>query len=549
MIQIELLSSLAKVYPDQELNMRDRLESGCMLKNEVYSFQAAYKIDAPCQSSVNIEVNAPEEIRDRVSVRFIDYVPCDFTMYEATIKECDHPEPGLFPDILRTLPPIKWIYNNSWRAVFISIDGTAQGLTPGKYDITVVIGNTTSSSKTFSLEVLDAALPPQKLIVTNWFHTDCLCNYYGVEFDSDEYWRITENFASAAAKYGINMLLTPIFTPPLDTAQGSERRTIQLVDVTKTGDNYTFGFEKLSKWIAMCKRACIEYFEISHLFTQWGCKYAPKVMATEDGEYKRIFGWDTVGHGEEYLGFLSQLLPALIGVLKAEGIFEKCYFHVSDEPSGEMMEDYRRCAEFVRRFVPSERIFDALSDIAFYKNGLVTCPVVAVNHIHPFINEHPAHLWAYYCCGQTTTANRFLAYPAGRNRILGAQLFKYNIEGFLQWGFNFYNSHMSLESVDPYGSSTAGGWVPGGDPYVVYPAKDGTAIASLRLEVFREALQDMRALDALAGKMNGSFANPRDAVSIALGLEELRFDKFNADNANLIHIRERVNRMLAGVNA
>lgn len=547
MVQIETLNSLAKVYPDQALDLKDRQDTGCMLKNEVFSFQAAYRIDSAWQSSVRIEVDAPAEIKPYLTVKAIDYVPCDFPMYEATLNQCDHPQPGLFPDILRELPPIQWIYKNSWRAVHIKIQGTEGELRPGTYELTVKITNDAAYTKTFTLEVLDAVLPPQKLRVTNWFHTDCLCNYYGIEFDSEEYWRITENFAKTAAEYGINMLLTPVFTPPLDTAQGGERRTIQLVDVFKEGDRYKFGFEKLSRWIALCKRAGIEYFEISHLFTQWGCKYAPKIMAVENGEYKRIFGWDTDGHGSEYLNFLEQFLPALIAQLKAHGIFERCYFHVSDEPSGEMLEDYKRCAEFMRRFIAPEQIFDALSDIAFYRNGLVTCPVVAVDHIHPFIEERPKHLWAYYCCGQITTTNRFLAYPAGRNRVLGALLFKYNIEGFLQWAFNFYNSHLSLEAVNPYATSTAGGWVPGGDPYVVYPGKDGNAIPSLRLEVFREALQDLRALEALAAKLQKSCANPRETAVIALGLEELRFDKFINDNAYFIQLREKINRMLAEV--
>lgn len=547
MILIETLNSLAKVYPDREPDLKDRQEKGCMLKNEVFSFQAAYKTDTLWQTTVEIEIEAPEALRPFLKVRAVDYVPCDFPMYETTLQECDHPEPGLFPDILREIPPLRWVYRSSWRALHISIDGTEKDLLPGTYEILVKIKNDAEYTKAFSLEVLDEALPPQKLMVTNWFHTDCLCNYYHVEFDSEEYWRITENFARTAAKYGINMLLTPVFTPPLDTAPGGERRTIQLTDVYKDGAQYRFEFDKLRKWIAVCRRAGITYFEISHLFTQWGCKYAPKVMAYENREYKRIFGWETDGHGSEYLAFLEQFLPALISVLKEENIFDRCYFHVSDEPTGEMLESYRLCSDFMRRFIAPEQLFDALSDLSFYREGLVERPVVAVDHIHPFIEEKPRHLWAYYCCGQITTANRFLAYPAARNRILGAQLFKYNIEGFLQWGFNFYNSALSLEAVDPYATSTAGGWVPGGDPYVVYPGKDGTAVPSLRLEVFREALQDLRALEALRLKMERSCANPREAVIIALGLEELRFDHFKTNNAALIQLREKINRMLAEV--
>ena len=101
--------------------------------------------------------------------------------------------------------------------------------------------------------------------------------------------------------------------------------------------------------------------------------------------------------------------------------------------------------------------------------------------------------------------------------------------------------------MNPYATSTAGGWVPGGDPYVVYPGKDGNAIPSLRLEVFREALQDLRALEALAAKLQKSCANPRETAVIALGLEELRFDKFINDNAYFIQLREKINRMLAEV--
>ena len=36
--------------------------------------------------------------------------------------------------------------------------------------------------------------------------------------------------------------------------------------------------------------------------------------------------------------------------------------------------------------------------------------------------------------------NRFIAMPSGRNRVGGFLLYKYGINGFLHWGFNFYYS-------------------------------------------------------------------------------------------------------------
>ena len=128
-----------------------------------------------------------------------------------------------------------------------------------------------------TVNVIDAQLPRQTLIHTKWFHTDCLSTYYGVEVFSEEYWRIVENFAQKAVQRGINMLLTPIHTPPLDTRVGSERPTVQLVDVYVNEQGaYSFGFEKLYRWVEMCKRCGVQYYEMAHLFTQWGAKHAPK---------------------------------------------------------------------------------------------------------------------------------------------------------------------------------------------------------------------------------------------------------------------------------
>lgn len=548
-MKLETLNSLAKIYADRELDCNFFQSKGCMLRNEAFSYQVAFRLDdsaSPAKAAFAFVADIPEELKPYTRIKAIDYVPCDYTLYPPCLGLSDHPEQGIFPDILRNFPPIFWATTNSWRGIYITIDAQNACLTPGKYTIKTTFKYNGEYTKEFCIEVLDAMLPPQSIPVTNWFHTDCLCNYYHIEFNSAEYWRITENFARTAVHYGINMLLMPVFTPPLDTAVGAERRTIQLVDVFKDGDKYTFNFKKLRKWVKMCKRVGVKFYEVSHLFTQWGCKYAPKVMATENGEYKRIFGWETNGHGEEYLGFLSQLLPELIAELKKLGIFKKCYFHVSDEPTGEMKEDYGRCAKFLREFISSDRIIDALSDVTFYKEGLISCPVVGLDHIHTFIEEKVPTIWGYYCCGHDRTSNRFLALPAGQNRMLGLQLYKFNIKGFLQWGYNFYNSHMSLEEIDPYASSTAGGWVPGGDAYIVYPGSDGNTVISIRLEVFREALQDMRALEALEAKFATKVGKRKahKAVITALGLEEMTFLKFNNDGKYLVELREKINRLL-----
>ena len=84
--------------------------------------------------------------------------------------------------------------------------------------------------------------------------------------------------------------------------------------------------------------------------------------------------------------------------------------------------------------------------MVFDEQGLVQQPVCGLNHIAPFLKAREEgkgleKLWGYYCVGQPQkVTNRFIVQPGYRTRVLGAQMYKYELAGFLQWGYNFYNS-------------------------------------------------------------------------------------------------------------
>ena len=87
--------------------------------------------------------------------------------------------------------------------------------------------------------------------------------------------------------------------------------------------------------------------------------------------------------------------------------------------------------------------------------------------------------------------------PSQRTRVIGYQLYRYNVKGFLQWGYNFYNTCLSTKAINPFEITDAGGFFAAGDAFVVYPGKDGEVYPSLRIKVFYDALQDFRALKKL----------------------------------------------------
>ena len=547
MLYSKIVSSLENCFIDQNLENFKTLEYISALKNERISFQVLVTFDKIEELSRYVTVEIEGELAKYTSVREVVSVPVAQPTFPGLMDDNYlRTTPGLYPDLLL---PLRYdrlrISPVATSTLWIEIDlSKAQDIRASKKEIKVNLTDSAgeTSSNTLDIEIIDAILPEQTLKFTEWFYTDCLANYYKCETFSEEHWRLIENFASTAAKNGINMLLTPTFTPPLDTGVGVERLTTQLVGVTVDGEDYSFDFTLLDRWIDMCDRVGIKHLEISHFFTQWGAMHAPKVVAYVDGKQKKIFGWETDATSEEYTHFLRSFIKAFLEHMKARGDDKRCYFHISDEPSAEQLESYKAAKNSISDLLEGYPIMDALSNYEFFEQGIVSLPIPATNHISPFIENKVKDLWTYYCCGQwNEVSNRFIAMPSARNRSIGMQMYKYDIVGFLHWGYNFYNTQHSYNAIDPYRDTSGDGWVPAGDTFSVYPAPNGEAYESLRIIVFNEALQDMRAMqlaESLCGK-----EKVIKAIEYAFG-KTVTFNTCARHSFEILQVREAINKLI-----
>lgn len=547
MLTSRIISSLDKCFLNSMPEDFAELKQISALRGERLSYQYVCRntaSDAPHRLRCAVKLEG--DMAEFATVRTVEHTPSQMPVYPPPRPSDDDyltKEPGLFPDRLEPADQCGVpVCSHQTRALWITVDIPADAAA-GEHVLTLILrdGDTILDSVALTVNVIAATLPEQAMSVTQWFHCDCLASYYRVPVFSEEHWCIIEDFARTAVRNGINTLLTPLFTPPLDTAIGHERPTVQLVGVTKKGGKYSFDYSLLDRWIDMCDRIGIKNFEINHLFTQWGAAAAPKVMATVDGEYRRIFGWDTPASVGEYPEFLRVFLPDFIAHMKVRGDDKRCIFHISDEPNAKNLEQYTASRSTVADLLEGYTTMDALSNLAFWEQGVVKTPVVSTHHIHSFIDAGVPDLWAYYCCTQgKPVSNRFFAMSGARTRSIGLQFYKYNIVGFLQWGYNFYYDQGSYNLVDPYSDSTGNYFTPSGDTYSVYPAPDGTAYESLRIVQFHEALQDVRTL-ALCERLCG-----REATLAALEqlCGEIRFDRCICDSAKMIAVRETINKMI-----
>lgn len=528
----QLTDSLEKVLPARRPAPLEQ-DKAVLLQNQKWAFQLAYTCanDDFGETSTEFRVRCTGPAAAAAELHRVDLVPCDYPCHGTWDENYLTTQPGLLPDLLVPLDthePIRAM-PAQWRSLWVTVD--ASRLQPGDTELcleTFTAEGEPLARFALSIQVLPQALPPQTLYQTQWFHADCLADYYGVPVFSEEHWAILDKFIGCAAAHGINMLLTPVFTPPLDTAKGGERTTVQLVEVDWDGEAYRFDFSRLRRWTDICRRHGITEIEVSHLFTQWGAEFAPKIWVNTPAGPEKRFGWHTPAVGGEYTRFLRQFLPALKAELDDLVGLDHVWFHISDEPHDHEKETYAAAKATIQDLLAGCHVIDALSSYEIYREGIVEKPIVCNDHLQTFADHGVKNLWTYYCTVQAIgVPNRFMAMPSARNRIMGVLLYQYDIEGFLHWGFNFYNSQRSVRHIDPFRVTDAGGAFPSGDPFLVYPGPGGEPWGSIRGEVLKDALQDLRLLRLCESRVG----RPRTLELIRGLAGEISFFAYPTDKA------------------
>ncbi len=533
-------SSLEKIFPEAEPRHTAAALRLSSLLEETVSFQIVCCYDGRDNQFFQVKVASP--LADRITVREVVLAPSAFPCYRETDEGYLRTTPGLFPDILRELSAnqVKLVAGQS-RSLWVDVE-VHKDSTPGIYPVQVELHNadgSVSGSVTAEIKIIGAILPGLHIKHTEWFHGDCLADYYRVEACSDEHFHIMENFIKAAAKRDINMILVPQFTPPLDTAVGGERTTMQLVEVTVTNGSYEFEFTNMKRFIELCLKNGIRYLEMSHLFTQWGAKAAPKIMADVDGRYRRIFGWDTLSDSREYEKFLHSYLPQLTQKLKEWGVEDITCFHLSDEPHLEHMESYEKARKLVYPYLKDFMLIDALSDYNFYEKGLIEQPVCSIDRIEVFLEKKVPKLWSYYCTSEyLKVSNRFMSMASYRNRVYGIQTYLSNVDGILHWAYNFYNTQYSLSKINPYEVTDCGMSFPSGDSFLVYPGKDQKPEESIRIMVLYEAMTDIRALKLLESMTDREYVYGLIHEELDI---RINYKEYPHQSDYYINLRERIN--------
>ena len=494
------------------------------MRNEPLSFSLAYR-SLGKKGENGRAPDTPISLRVRAEIPVSVYKTCKVSYAAAECEDAKKDTAGGCPDILQPRNPAPEIIHMpldsgtrlpyyekdepntlnascfATQSALIAINEEGKTLPAGDYTVTVeVIGLMSGKvlkEHSVTVHLIDASLPENDLMYTNWFHYDCLSDITHTPVWSDAFFALLEKYLRNSVKNGMNTLLFPTFTPPLDTVIGGERMNVQLVKIKKNGDDYAFDFSLAERFVSVARRAGIKTFEHTHLFSQWGAEHAINIYAEVDGKEKRIFDYTVDASDKEYVRFLEAYLHALAKFAKKAGIENDILYHISDEPVMQTIEGYRRAKALMRSIFPNGKFADALDDYAFYKEGLVEIPIVDVESIENYDGRCDS-LMLYYTGGEVRPgiANRILTSAPQKTRALGLHLFRYKAKGFLHWAYNYYYGRMSSGCFHPAFDPCFYKNIPG-VTYLVYPDTDGSPLPSLREKQMLAAMNDYRALRLL----------------------------------------------------
>ena len=234
--------------------------------------------------------------------------------------------------------------------------------------------------------------------------------------------------------------------------------------------------------------------------------------------------------------FYKQFIPALLAHLKEKG-WDKIYMqHIADEPTDQNYQSYIDIASFFKNLAPDIPIIDAVQTKELNNIVDIWVPILDVlNKEYDYFEGRQSkgkEVWTYTCTGpQGNYANRFIELPLIKTRILHWINFRYNITGYLHWGFNHWNDDPFDETVNPETE-----W-PGGDCYIVYPGYK-KLYSSIRLEAMRDGIMDYELLKMLS-------KNDPDKAKEICSQVVYSFDRYNTDIKVFMEKRKMILELLS----
>lgn len=194
---------------------------------------------------------------------------------------------------------------------------------------------------------------------------------------------------------------------------------------------------------------------------------------------------------------------------KELGILDHAYIYGCDEINPDNFPRVNKAAAILKRELPGIPVFTTSYDDTYGMDGKLGSIDWFCPHNYKYRPEQAAaarkagkQVWWYICAGPEVYPNNYIESSGIEPRLMmGAMTAKYRPDGFLYYELAFWNSLEPITS-GPFVSFKAESYPNyNGDGMWVYPGPDSTPLASIRLENFRDGLEDYAYVKLLEKKL------------------------------------------------
>ncbi len=488
-VSATLVDPLEKVFPETVIPIESFREID-VAKGEVASAQLILRsVQDRDQVKVTVEVeNLPGAV---ISYGPIGYVRAERPYTDPAIDRITSIT-GFYPDPIMDNQPVDLLAGQAqtfFIGITIPLDAKA-----GTYTVTITVSTDNEIiRKSFIIHVHNVTLEKQRLWIANWYTLEPkrlthLNNGEEVVLYSDLYWKLVKILAEKMADYGQN---TAMISP------------LELAIYKKEGDRIAFDFSRFDRVVEIFRKAgVLGRIEGGHIGQRTGNWTSPFIVYVPDLESDSTLFLHLPIQDPRAQNFYSRFFKALVAHLKEKEWMSDYYQYLTDEPIEENKQSYIEIARYIKSIAPDIKIGEAchtkdLADII----DLWVPQVDFLNKDFDFYEERKKagdEVWFYTCLApKGNYANRFIDLPLIKTRIMHWINYKYQIDGYLHWGFNWWNDNPFVDTTDT--NDAVGNFLPPGDAWIVYPGYR-KLYSSIRLEAMRDGINDNTLLRMLEAK-------------------------------------------------
>ena len=445
------------------------------IRNEVVSGQCVF-LSNKSLDDVTVEVSDLKNTAsgniipsENITWNFVGSIPLTENAPNQLEEVIVRKAPARFPDYLmenKQLDVEKGVYQAIWLTVEIP-----KKADPGKYIASLSVKNSTQvQSLPLEVSVSPLTLPDERhLKVTEWYSTRNFEKLHGIkEKYSAEWFDMLGKYADNLAGHRQN-----IFQVPMNS-----------IEITLQIDgSLSFDFQ----WFDRIAQVFWDTDKMDYLETGELARFGEKVWFSTDIHFKDFQVFDQSKNESVTINgmdVIPHLLPAFENHLRSKGWLDKTLFHVKDEPTLRNVTAWKEASRIIHKYAPDLIRIDALETTHLFDDIEIAVP--KLDYLAGWLDKYQeaAHqgteLW-FYTVGiyqARSYPNKTIDMPLIDNRILHWINYRYDLKGFLHWGWNQWTD----DPFEEVGMHIGDGWH-------VYPSKNGV-LNSLRWEQMRNGIQD-----------------------------------------------------------